>query len=173
MSKKSSQPFARIGPGLYMGRRPPPDPRIGQVFDAVVLTAYEYQPKAGEYGRALVLHVPLDDMTGKPPTEHEKALACEAGKAVARWVKQGKRVLVTCRQGRNRSGWVTGSRSSNSACRSRGPSMRSAARAAMTRSKTRTSSRSCVATAATPPRGRQGEPSPVFDPAGTPAASSV
>ena len=102
------QPFARIGPGLYMGRRPPPDPRIGQVFDAVVLTAYEYQPKAGEYGRALVLHVPLDDMTGKPPTEHEKALACEAGKAVARWVKQGKRVLVTCRQGRNRSGWVTG-----------------------------------------------------------------
>jgi protein-tyrosine phosphatase len=108
MSTKSKRPFARIGPGLYMGRRPPPDHKIGLVFDAVVLTAYEYQPKAGDYGRALVLHVPLDDMTGKPPTEHEKALASEAGQAVAGWVRRGKRVLVTCRQGRNRSGWVTG-----------------------------------------------------------------
>jgi protein-tyrosine phosphatase len=107
MSKKSNRPFARIGPGLYMGRKPPPDPKIGQVFDVVVLTAYEYQPKAGEYGRAHVLHVPLDDMTGKPPSQHEKELANEAGRAVAGWVRRGKRVLVTCRQGRNRSGWVT------------------------------------------------------------------
>jgi protein-tyrosine phosphatase len=108
MSKKSKRPFARIGPGLYMGRKPPPDHKIGLVFDVVVLTAYEYQPKAGEYGRALVLHVPLDDMTGKPPSQHEKELAIEAGRAVAGWVRRGKRVLVTCRQGRNRSGWVTG-----------------------------------------------------------------
>ena len=108
MSKKSSKPFARIGPGLYMGRRPLPDHKLGLVFDAVVLTAYEYQPKAGEYGRALVLHVPLDDMTGKPPSSHEQSLASEAGRAVAGWIRDGKRVLVTCRQGRNRSGWVTG-----------------------------------------------------------------
>jgi hypothetical protein len=84
------------------------------VFDVVVLTAYEYQPKAGEYGRAHVVHVPLDDMpgkspsTGKPPSQYEKALASEAGRAVAGWVRRGKRVLVTCWQGRNRSGWVTG-----------------------------------------------------------------
>jgi len=108
MSKKSRRPFARVGPGLYMGRRPPPDHKIGLVFDAVVVTAYEFQPKAGEYGRALVLHVPLDDMTGKPPTKFEKELASEAGRVVANWVRKGKRVLVTCRQGRNRSGWVTG-----------------------------------------------------------------
>jgi protein-tyrosine phosphatase len=108
VSKESRKSFARIGPGLYMGRRPPPDHKIGLVFDVVVLCAYEYQPKAGDYGRALVLHVPLDDMEGKPPTEHEKQLAAEAGQAVAGWIRHGKRVLVTCRQGRNRSGWVTG-----------------------------------------------------------------
>jgi len=91
-----------------MGRRPPPDPKIGLVFDAVVLCAYEYQPMAGAYGRAFVLGVPLDDIPTKPPSEHEKTLACEAGRAVAGWIRRGLRALVTCQQGRNRSGWVTG-----------------------------------------------------------------
>ena len=44
----------------------------------------------------------------KPPSEYEKAVAGEAGRATAGWIRRGKRVLVTCRQGRNRSGWVTG-----------------------------------------------------------------
>jgi protein-tyrosine phosphatase len=108
MSEKSSRPFGRIGPGLYMGRRPPPNHKLGLVFDAVVLCAYEVQPHAGDYGRAIVLNVPLDDMTGKPPSEHEQAIAADAGIAVASLIRRGKRVLVTCQQGRNRSGWVTG-----------------------------------------------------------------
>lgn len=105
---KPKEKFHRIGPRLYMGERPPPDPRIGEVFDVVVLTSYEYQPKAGDYGRAYIRNVPLDDSDDKPPTRFEKETAEEAGREVADWVRRGKRVLVTCWQGRNRSGWVTG-----------------------------------------------------------------
>jgi protein-tyrosine phosphatase len=101
-------PFARVAQNLFMGRKPPPDHKIGLVFDVVVLCAYEYQRRTGEYGRAHVIHVPLDDMDGKPPTPHETVTAIEAGRAVASWLRKGKRVLVTCRQGRNRSGWVAG-----------------------------------------------------------------
>lgn len=107
MNKKGKPAFGRVAPGLYIGRRPPSDHKLGLVFDWIVLCAYEIQKRLGEFGRARVLHVPLDDTDRKKPTEHEKQLAIEAARVIADQVATGKNALITCREGRNRSSWVT------------------------------------------------------------------
>ncbi len=87
---------------LAQGSAPPPGVRLP--FDVIVLAAEEYQPNLPGYE---VLHVPLDD-SGPPPTAHERRLIRENAPRIARRVRAGKRVLVTCRQGRNRSGVLAG-----------------------------------------------------------------
>lgn len=88
---------------LAQGSVPPPHVVIP--FDVVVLTAIEHQhiPLPGYE----VLKVPLDD-SGPPPTPEERRLIYENARRVARRVLAGKRVLVTCHQGRNRSGVIAG-----------------------------------------------------------------
>lgn len=88
---------------LAMGSYPPPGSPIP--FDVLVLCAEELQPPASAYPGVTVLHVPLDDAD---PTGDEILRAVAAGKNVAARLRQGARVLVTCAQGRNRSGLVVG-----------------------------------------------------------------
>jgi protein-tyrosine phosphatase len=86
---------------LAQGSAPPPVP--GMPFDVIVLSAMEYQPNLPGYR---VLHVPLDD--GPPPDKPTRMRIRRAAREIADRVRQGQRVLVTCWQGRNRSGVLAG-----------------------------------------------------------------
>jgi len=77
-------------------------------FHAVVLCAGELQdlPALGvDLGDVEVLKAPLDDAE---PTLREIHIAYDAAREVTRRWRLGQCVLVTCHQGRNRSGLVTG-----------------------------------------------------------------
>jgi len=73
-------------------------------FDVIVLAAMEYQPPdlPGYY----VLHIPLDD--GPRPDRKTQAYIRDAAREIARLVRMRHRVLITCWQGRNRSGVLSG-----------------------------------------------------------------
>ena len=85
---------------LAQGARPPVGVRLP--FDVIVLAAWEYQPEMPGFE---VLHVPLDDAA---PTASDRTRIRATARAVARYVRAGRRVLVTCHQGRNRSGVIAG-----------------------------------------------------------------
>jgi protein-tyrosine phosphatase len=80
-----------------------PMPGVSLPFDVIVLSAMEHQPELRGYR---VLHVPLDD--GPPPDAPTRAYIRMAAREIARLVRSGRRVLVTCWQGRNRSGVLSG-----------------------------------------------------------------
>ena len=63
----------------------------------------EYQPPPGSFRGAKAIYCPLDDAHLDRLTLD---MAGAAAKRVAERVKTGERVLVTCQQGRNRSGLV-------------------------------------------------------------------
>ena len=86
---------------LAQGSAPPAVPGIP--FDVIVLAAEEYQPQLPGYE---VMHVPLDD--GPPPDKPTRVRIRSAARTIAEHVYFGKRVLVTCWQGRNRSGVLAG-----------------------------------------------------------------
>lgn len=84
-----------------------PEPCTALPFDTLVLCAMEYQPSSKEFpGLSQVIHVPLND-DGSRMTGNEMRYALKAGLEVARQLKQGRRILVTCWKGRNRSGLVS------------------------------------------------------------------
>lgn len=96
-----------IAPGLYQGGKPPPGPEVRECgFQVLVLTAEEYQPRGAEFPGVFVVHAPNDD-AGTPITAAQWATAVRAAELVAKAVKKGERVLVTCYAGRNRSGLVS------------------------------------------------------------------
>lgn len=96
-----------IIPGLYQGSVPFPGSKLAaRGFHTLVLCAKEYQPPSVIYSGIKVIHAPNDD-NGKPITSSELQIAIKAASMVAKDVANGKNVLVTCMQGRNRSGLVT------------------------------------------------------------------
>lgn len=77
--------------------------------DVLVLCADEFQPEASLFlrpghGKTLI-YAPNDD-SEKPLTRAQLDLAIPAAKQVSRAFREGKNVLVSCMQGRNRSGFV-------------------------------------------------------------------
>ena len=92
--------YTYLAERLAQGSAPPE--YVSLPFDTIVLAAMEYQPRMPGYE---VFHVPLDDAK---PTRTERALIRSAASEVARRVRHGRRVLVTCWQGRNRSGVISG-----------------------------------------------------------------
>ena len=103
----------RIRRGLWIGSVPPRGGTLRRAgFDLVVLCAFERE-YVGAYGRApspemfpgvRMLHVPLDDAE---LAQDELRRADGTAETVAHTVVRGGRALVTCFQGRNRSGLVT------------------------------------------------------------------
>lgn len=94
----------RIAPYLYQGSAPPEGSAVRDGgFDILMLCAEEHQPSGSRFPGVHVVHAPLDDGF-LPPDEWRRAR--RAGAVVARAVRSGYRVLVTCAMGRNRSGLV-------------------------------------------------------------------
>jgi protein-tyrosine phosphatase len=75
-------------------------------FEALVLAAEEYQPPAHAFPGARVMHAPLDDHYD-PLTAEEWEHIIRAANFAAHHVRSGRRTLVTCQAGLNRSGIIT------------------------------------------------------------------
>jgi hypothetical protein len=89
-----------IVPGLAQGGQPPQGATLHQLgFDAVVLAAEEFQPSARTFPGVQVIHVPYEDGPNVPVE-----VAMKAAQQIARLIRSGKQVLVTCYAGLNRSG---------------------------------------------------------------------
>jgi protein-tyrosine phosphatase len=68
-----------------------------------VLAATEWQPPSFAYPNVAVVHVPLDDDPAHPMPADQVTAAISAARTIARYLKSGRRVLVTCHLGLNRS----------------------------------------------------------------------
>jgi protein-tyrosine phosphatase len=92
------------GPWLAQGSAPP----VGSYlpFDVIVLSAREYQPNLLGY---IVMHVPLSDRPNEPPPDPPtRTRIRRAAHAIVSHMRNQRRVLVTCWEGRNRSGVLAG-----------------------------------------------------------------
>jgi protein-tyrosine phosphatase len=94
---------SRIVDGLWVGGAPPPGD-YSRDWDVIVFTAEEYQPEAKLFPKVRVLHYPYDD--ANPPSQRDMDTAWTAAEEVANQLRARRRVLVTCRMGRNRSALV-------------------------------------------------------------------
>lgn len=103
--------FSRISEKLWQGGYPLRGAELAAAgFDVIVLSAEELQPESAEEARVVfpgveVVCAPLDDVD--PITPAIIRVANEAADYVARKVRLGRRVLVTCAQGKNRSGLIS------------------------------------------------------------------
>lgn len=97
-----------IHPNLWQGSFPEPGPYVKlSGFDMLVLCAHELQESAESYEGVEVVHAPNYD--GEKRLNRERLeMAMNAAEKVADAVRDGKKALVTCAAGLNRSGLVTG-----------------------------------------------------------------
>ena len=95
-----------IAPGLWMGGAPPEGSALaGAGFRFLCLCAWEHQPRVQAFPGVEVCRIDLDD-DGQMPPAWQLDEAWHLGALVARRVRRGRPALVTCWQGRNRSGLV-------------------------------------------------------------------
>lgn len=91
---------------LYQGGVPPVGGWLEhRGFDVLVLTAEEYQPAAAAFPGLEVVHFPLAD-DAEPWSPRRLRALRRLTVWLARQVRAGRRVLVTCQQGLNRSGLI-------------------------------------------------------------------
>lgn len=97
-----------ISLGLYQGSCPRDHegtPNLwGAGFDVVVLTAHEYQPSPDSFPGTIVVSAPFHDAIDV--TDELWRAADAAAATVVKHLADGQSVLVTCQEGRNRSGLV-------------------------------------------------------------------
>lgn len=111
MNVFTTEPYAKveidadkISPGLYQGSIPPQGRALFEArFSYLVLAADEFQPKAERFPGVRVLHAPTFD--GSLDSDRIRTFF-EAADRVTEIVRGGGRVLVTCIEGRNRSGMI-------------------------------------------------------------------
>jgi protein-tyrosine phosphatase len=94
---------SNIARRLWVGSVPPFD-RVLPEFDLLVLCAREIQPPEIAF-RGTVLRCPIPDAVLAP---RELSRTLVTGRSVATALLGGRRVLVTCAAGRNRSALVAG-----------------------------------------------------------------
>lgn len=96
----------QIKGNLYQGGEPPTGPALCKAgFDALVLAAVEVQPDAWKVPGVRVIRVPMEDVPVMltPRQLRDVRLAAQT---VAALLDHGKKVLVTCQMGLNRSGLI-------------------------------------------------------------------
>src|SRR5512135_379080 len=89
-----------------MGSAPPIGYGVREHFDVLVLCAMEYQLPSECFPGVEVIHAPMND-DGTPMTRDEMEIAVRTAGKVIRHLCNKRRVLSTCRAGRNRSGIVS------------------------------------------------------------------
>ena len=87
---------------LFVGSQPTLA-EVQDQFDVVVFCAREFQPK-WERCKAELVYAPLDD--DGTLTQQQLGLALNTARHVVARLSQGRRVLVTCHMGLNRSAFV-------------------------------------------------------------------
>lgn len=93
-----------VTPRLWMGAAPDPTELYSR-FDAIVMCAQEIQPVMRKF-KGTVLRAPFH---GDPyPMARERKIAIRAAREVVKRLQKGQKVLVTCSDGLERSGLVTG-----------------------------------------------------------------
>jgi protein-tyrosine phosphatase len=96
-----------ITKNLWQGSLPPPGSELTKLgFETLVLCAKEYQPASTRFTGVNVVYAPNNDDPRRPPTKEEMNVALRAAARVCLDIQKGKKVLVTCWQGLNRSGFV-------------------------------------------------------------------
>jgi len=96
---------SEVAPGLYISSKPS---HGRYAVDVIVLAADEYQPHATRFPGSQVIHAPFDDAPWRNMRADEIVNAVRAGETVAAHLRAGRRVLVTCALGLNRSSLIAG-----------------------------------------------------------------
>jgi len=103
--------FDKIHGSLFQGSYPKLTKQLLQQFDVIVYCAMEKQPNAADLKLVPrdkhVLGIPLDDDSHQPITREQRAFLIRLARQLAPHVRAGRRVLVTCAMGLNRSGIVS------------------------------------------------------------------
>jgi hypothetical protein len=99
MKHPDAHPIARR---LYVGSAPPPGDYSEQ-FDVIYLVG-DYQPSETDFPNVVVKKRPFDDTM--QPTRKDVRMMASIAEEMARDLASGKRVLSSCRMGRNRSALV-------------------------------------------------------------------
>jgi protein-tyrosine phosphatase len=94
----------KIVDNLWMGSAPPEGNSLAEDFDILILCAVEYQPQ--NFPGLDVQRVELFDDGQVLLSDSNKREVIKLARFVIQQVKAGKEVLVTCVQGRNRSGLI-------------------------------------------------------------------
>lgn len=103
----ASDPADWLFPKIWQGSRAMLSYGRLKHFSMLVLCAEEVQPPRGHFRDDLrVVRCPLVD-DGSPLSLNEQALASHTAMEIARSAARGRRVLVTCNMGLNRSGLVS------------------------------------------------------------------
>jgi len=101
-----------VSKNLWVGGLPTDPEAVDKNFDVLVLAAKSHQDifPVHKYPKTKVIHVPLDDepFSPNPPPKEDVAKALKAGLEVHEANSKGKKVLVTCQAGVNRSALVAG-----------------------------------------------------------------
>lgn len=95
----------KVGKNLWVGSAPEDPEAVSKHFDVLVLASNLHQNifPAKKYPKVTLIKAPMRD--DEPSTE-ESAIALKAGLEVYEHNKAGKRVLVTCQAGVNRSALI-------------------------------------------------------------------
>lgn len=99
-----------IRPALAMGGAVADSLALFEEFDIIVLCAQEWQPKMefpSNDKSKYAVSVPFDDNL-RPISQRVQKSIASASDMLAEEHKNGRKILVTCFAGRNRSGLVTG-----------------------------------------------------------------
>jgi len=100
----------QITKNLWQGGVPSRGSALNEAgFDTLVLCAREWQLPSVYFPKVKVIHAPNDDYPEDPskPTPQQLQTAVRTAFEVADDIRSGKKVLVTCAAGMNRSGLVT------------------------------------------------------------------
>jgi len=101
-------PFTEVYPGLFMGSKRALDSRDAGLFDVFISTAAEIKPPQSIMGDFASYHILLDDKPWKFGDHPEEVVELVTAAAdVAMMVRRGKKVLIFCHMGMNRSGLMT------------------------------------------------------------------
>lgn len=96
-----------IVPGIAQGSYPDPPKAAFRDFDVVVFCAEEHQPRIKPPPGKLIFKLPLDDDIYRPIPPEVHQILHQAAQSLASYHTNGKKLLITCAQGVNRSGLMT------------------------------------------------------------------